>query len=93
MSNQHPTEINITCAKAQCHRLYTALEASGGRGITTLEAREELNIMAPAPRVHELRWEQDKNIITQRSQEANAQGHKHSVARYILLPGSWREQQ
>jgi len=92
MNNKRPPEITNTAAKAQCFRLLTALEEAGDRGISTLEARDYFNILAPAARVHQLRWEHGKNIITRRVRETNAQGHPHYVARYILLSGAWEAQ-
>lgn len=92
MINSRPVEIANTAAKAQCFRLLTALEEAGDRGISTLEARDYFNILAPAARVHQLRWDHGKNIITRRVRETNAQGHPHYVARYILLPGAWEAQ-
>jgi len=82
MINSRPVEITNTAAKAQCFRLLTALE----------EAGDYFNILAPAARVHQLRWDHGKNIITRRVRETNAQGHPHYVARYILLPGAWEAQ-
>lgn len=49
--------------------------------LTTLQAREHLDVMHPAGRVRELR-KQSFNIITHWTYEAN-----HRVARYVLLVG------
>ena len=47
--------------------------------LTTLQAREHLDVMHPAGRVMELR-EQGLNIMTYWTNEA-----KHRIARYVLL--------
>ena len=59
-------------------------------GLTTIELRERFDVMMPAARVHELRWEYGFNIARIWDQDTNAQGNRHSVARYVLLPGTWR---
>lgn len=51
--------------------------------LTTIEAREELDIMQPPTRIFELK-EQGHNIVTQRITQ---NGH-HGVARYVLLAGA-----
>ena len=51
---------------------------------TTLEAREKLNICHPAARVQELR-DAGHDILTFREQDINAQGHRHIVAKYVLM--------
>lgn len=79
-----------TSAKAQRERLEAALRESGGDGVTTIRAREELDIMAPAPRIFELRHNEGKNIQTIWETDENAQGNKHRVARYVLLSGKWK---
>lgn len=55
------------------------------RSLTTLEARQELDIMHPAGRVQELR-EQGHNIKTHWTIEDTGKG-SHRVARYVLLAG------
>ena len=55
------------------------LEWLRGESLTTLQAREHLDIMHPAGRVMELR-KQGFNIFTHWTNEAN-----HRVARYVLL--------
>lgn len=61
--------------------------------VTTLEARSLLNILAPAARVFELRHNENHNIITHWVDDITAEGKKHRVAKYILLPGKWRGNQ
>lgn len=59
-------------------------------GLTTIELREDYNVMAPAPRIFELRHEFGYNIVTHWDTSENAQGHKHRNARYVLLPGKYK---
>lgn len=59
-------------------------------GLTTIELREQYDVMMPAARVHELRWIFGFNISRIWDHDTNAQGNRHSVARYVLLPGKWR---
>lgn len=76
-------------AKQQCSRLLQALQEAQGNGITTIQAREDLDIMMPASRVHELRHEQGYNIKSISSFDTNAQGNSHSCYRYVLMSGKW----
>jgi len=86
--NKQSTHNNSTTAQRQ--RLLECLQIVGGQGITTIQAREVLDIISPAPRVHELRWIEGKNVATLWDIDLNAQGKKHRVARYVLLSGSWK---
>lgn len=63
-------------AETQRRRLHAYLRDHGN--ISTIEARAELAIMAPAARVWELRHDEGHRIITERD--------SHRVARYYLLP-------
>ena len=63
-------------AATQRRRLHAYLRDHGN--ISTIEARAELAIMAPAARVWELRHDEGHRIITERD--------SHGVARYHLLP-------
>jgi len=81
---------NSNSAKAQRQRLFIYLQEVGALGITTIYAREHLDIIAPAPRVFELRFRDGRNIQTIWDRDTNAQGNQHRVARYVLLPGRWR---
>jgi hypothetical protein len=69
--------------KSQCARLLAALM----RGpVTTIEARRDLDILAPAPRVHTLRHQHGKNIVTTWIDELTSDGGVlHRVARYVLI--------
>jgi len=54
--------------------------------ITTLQAREELGVMSPAPRIFELRG-LGYNIITHRRYERDITGRNHYQAEYVLMAG------
>lgn len=82
--------LNNTSIKAQRQLLAEALLAAPEQGVSTIQARHELNIMAPAPRIYELRHIHGMNIITLESEEVNPEGYRHRCARYFLLPGKWR---
>ncbi|MCV6614968.1 MAG: helix-turn-helix domain-containing protein [Cellvibrionaceae bacterium] len=76
---------------AQRDRLRLALEQAGPKGITTLEAREGLDIMAPAPRIYELRHNYGYEIATLPGDGKNAQGNRHRCGRYVLINGPKRK--
>lgn len=59
-------------------------------GLNTIELREQYDVMMPAARIHELRWDFGYNIQRLWDYCTNAQGNQHRVARYVLLPGKWR---
>ncbi|WP_411726050.1 helix-turn-helix domain-containing protein [Methyloglobulus sp.] len=61
----------------------------GSSPITTLEARQKLDIMHPAARVQELRG-LGHDIITH-WQTVDTGKAKHRVARYVLLSGENHE--
>ena len=72
--------IDDTAAAAQRQRLLEALK----RGpVTTLEARESLNVYHPAARVLELR-DAGNRIVTAWVTAPDAWGRPHRVARYVL---------
>jgi len=68
-------------------RILTALEKAGTTGKSTLELREDFNIMHPGGRVLELR-EAGYPIDTVWTVTYNLQGHRHRCARYVLRPES-----
>lgn len=72
-------------ASAQRAMLLAALRSLGPTGVTTIEAREQLDVMQPAPRIFELRHWFDLNILTIWTTSINAQGKKHRNARYVLM--------
>lgn len=76
-----------TDTNAQRRRLLKALKEAGPKGITTIQAREDLDIMAPAPRIFELRHYFGHNIQTVDVYDENAQGNSHKCSRYVLLGG------
>lgn len=86
-SNGNGSNNNSLAAQRQC--VIDALRESPN-GLTTIELREKFDVMMPAARVHELRWEFGFNIARTWDHDTNAQGNRHSVARYVLLIGSWR---
>ena len=70
-------------AYAQRKRMLDALQKLGA--VNTLYARDRLNIMAPAPRIKELR-EQGYQIRTDRIRITDRDGYVHdNVALYVLI--------
>ncbi|OGT07193.1 MAG: hypothetical protein A2X78_03850 [Gammaproteobacteria bacterium GWE2_37_16] len=57
--------------------------------ITTLQARRLLNILSPAPRVHELRHKDGHNIVTNKIEDITSEGKPHRVGQYVLLSGKF----
>jgi hypothetical protein len=74
----------------QQQRLLAALRAAGSAGVSTIEAREIYDVMAPAARTFELRHQYGFNIQCVWTHGVNAQGRPHRTGRYVLHPGSWR---
>jgi hypothetical protein len=81
--------LNSTSSSDQRQRLLSALRDAGGDGLTTIQIREQLDIMMPAARVHELRWDHCFNIQATPALDRNAQGNHHLCNRYVLLSGKW----
>lgn len=75
-------------ANAQRARFHTELQQGP---VSTIKARHELDILAPAARVHELRHGEGLNIVTHWETIETPEGNKHRVAVYVLLPGKWTE--
>lgn len=71
---------NDNSIESQRHRLVEWFKAHGS--ITTLEARRQLDILAPAPRIFELRG-MDYQIDTVWTDDITDHGRKHRVARYV----------
>lgn len=65
-------------------RLLDALIDVGPSGLSTIELRENYDIMSPAPRVLELRA-LGFQIETFWIVGENSQGNKHRCARYVLI--------
>lgn len=79
-SQKMPTHFNTT--SAQRARLLAALKKGP---VSTIKARHELDIIAPAPRVYELRHQEGHKIITHWRIEITPEGFSHRVAEYVLL--------
>ena len=77
-------QANNNSIKAQRSRLLQALQKSGPMGRTTIELREEHDIMSPASRVFELK-EDGHSIEMVWTISQNAQGRNHRCGRYVLL--------
>ena len=58
---------------------------------STIEARHELDILAVAPRIFELRHWYGYNIQTRYTTAVNPGGCTHKVAYYMLFPGKYKE--
>jgi len=58
--------------------------------LTTLQAREELGVMSPAPRVLELRRMGHK-IVTHRRYDRDITGRNHYQGEYVLMSGGSKE--
>jgi len=71
----------------QRSRILKELESAGNEGRTTIQLREQLDIMHPGGRISELR-ENGYQIHTVWTVTENAQGHKHRNARYVLMRGA-----
>lgn len=76
--------LHNTDTAIQKARILIALKEAGSAGLSTIELREQYNIMHPAGRVQELR-EDGHRIDTMRTTDENSSGFKHSVARYVLI--------
>lgn len=83
-SNLSSTELLDNSCAAQQTRLLNALIKRGSLGHSTIEAREELDIMHPGGRIKELR-RKGHEIMTVWTTTTNAQGHKHRCGRYVLI--------
>ena len=75
-------KISSNSRESQCDRLLAHLRSHSG--ITTFDARENLNICHPAGRINDLR-KRGHDILTHWEQDTNAQGYRHRVARYVLM--------
>lgn len=71
-------------SEAQRQRLLTALAVAP---VSTIEARRDLDILAPAPRVFELRA-RGYRVDTVRIVQQTECGKRHSVALYVLQPAT-----
>jgi hypothetical protein len=73
-------------AVAQRYRLEAELRK---HPVSTIFARAELDIMMPATRVWELRYNFGLNIQTHWKIEQTSCGKNHRVAEYVLFSGKW----
>ena len=83
-SSPKKNETHNTSVKIQQSRILEALGEVGAKGMTTIQLREELDIMHPGGRVRELR-EAGHCIHTIWTTSENAQGNKHRCARSVLM--------
>ena len=74
---------NCNTLQAQRQRLLHYLQSH--RSITTIEAREILDIMHPSGRIMELKNNDGHNIITNWRIDHTADNKPHRVAEYVLL--------
>ncbi len=77
-------KLNLSSSSQQQRK--RLLEALKIKPITTIEAREELDIFHPAARVQELRA-QGYKIATHRETIETSKGIHDRVGRYVLLNG------
>lgn len=77
----HKKNLSANSNAAQRARLLNYLREFS---CTTLQARDELNIMSPAARVKELR-EAGYNIVTNWVIDSDHEGREHKVGQYVLL--------
>lgn len=71
---QPKTQIHSNSVTAQRQRLYEYLQRCSVQGATTIQFREQLDVMHPAAKVMELRHKYGYNIATIWSYDENAQG-------------------
>lgn len=69
-------------AENQRMRILAALRKHGS--ITTIEARRFLDVLAPAPRIWELRHRFGESIDTLMVYQETEQGKPHRIGKYIL---------
>lgn len=84
LSNAHQLKlkVNDNSLDSQRQRILNWLRQ---KPLTTLDARRELDIMAPAARIFELRHDFDFNIVTNWLVKETRPGHFHRLAEYVLL--------
>jgi hypothetical protein len=81
-SNKKPqAQYSDNSANSQRQRILEWLQHSS---MTTLEARQYLDVLHPGARILELRA-RGYNIVTEWVYDATASGNRHRVANYILL--------
>ncbi|MDT3718727.1 helix-turn-helix domain-containing protein [Pseudomonas oryzihabitans] len=86
-SNLQDSSVQITAAQAQRARLYAQLQLGP---VSTIEARRDLNIMAPAARIKELR-ESGVPVLTHLQPLHDEQGRHHRRVAIYYLADSGQE--
>lgn len=89
LSNAHQLKLKINNNSLNLQR-QRILEWLGKKSLTTLEARHQLDILAPAARMFELRHIFGFNILTCWQVVETQQGRHHRVAQYVLLSGRYQ---
>ena len=92
--NAQPSQAGSGAENSHCHFADLSTEAQRARlldrlrvgPVSTLEARRSLEILAPAPRILELR-RAGYPIATVWTREATEVGISHRVALYVLIGG------
>ena len=83
--NKKPSQDNMpthsNTVSAQRARLHAELRLGP---VSTIKARHELDIIAPAARIHELRHREGLKITTLWRTEITPEGFSHRVAEYVL---------
>lgn len=83
-SSTNRKQINNNSRQAQRTRILLALEQAGGAGLSTIEIRENLDVMSPAPRIMELR-EEGHEILTRTITDQGNTGGLHHCGCYVLI--------
>jgi len=86
VSGPQDKQLDNTASEFQRARILAELKKAGPEGRTTIQLREELNVLHPAGRIMELR-EFGCDIRTVWTVSENAFGYKHRNARYVLIGG------
>lgn len=81
---------NSNGAADQRQRILSYLQEN--ERMTTLFARDQLEIPSPAPRVFELRHDYNFNIKTLYRTDETHKGRKHRVAEYVLMSGQFNDE-
>jgi len=80
-----PTTTNKMKSTSTADQRQRILERLRIAPATTIELRHELDVLAPAPRIFELRHNYGYEIHSTRVIDETKPGHKHSVAQYALI--------
>jgi len=84
VSSPEDKQIDSTSTHSQRTRILKELIEAGSEGRTTIDLREQLNVMHPSGRVMELK-EEGHDIRSVSTVTENAAGYKHRNARYVLV--------